>query len=38
MTETNILLAVIGCIGLLSTLAVYSRANSAVVRYEVRKK
>jgi len=34
MTETNIILAVIGCVGLLSTLAVYSRANIAVTRYE----
>lgn len=33
-TETNILLAVIGCIGLLATLAVYSRASEAVNRYE----
>ena len=36
MTETNIILAVIGCIGLLSTLAVYSRANTAVTKYEQR--
>jgi hypothetical protein len=36
MTETNIILAVIGCVGLLSTLAVYSRANTAVTRYEQR--
>lgn len=36
MTETNIILAIIGCIGLLTTLAVYSRANSAVTRYENR--
>jgi len=36
MTETNIILAVIGCVGLLTTLAVYSRANSAVTRYEQR--
>ena len=34
MTETNIILAIIGCVGLLSTLAVYSRANTAVTRYE----
>jgi hypothetical protein len=34
MTETNIILAVIGCVGLLSTLAVYSRANTATTRYE----
>ena len=34
MTETNIILAIIGSIGLLTTLAVYSRANSAVTRYE----
>ena len=36
MTETNIVLAIIGSIGLLATLAVYSRANSAVTRYEQR--
>jgi hypothetical protein len=38
MTETNIILAVIGCVGLglLSTLAVYSRANNANTRYERR--
>ena len=36
MTETNIILAVIGCIGLLSTLAVYSLANTAVTKYEQR--
>jgi hypothetical protein len=36
MTETNIILAVIGCVGLISTLAVYSRANYAVTRYEAR--
>ena len=34
MTESNIILAIIGCVGLLSTLAVYSRANSASIRYE----
>jgi predicted MPP superfamily phosphohydrolase len=34
MQETNIILAVIGCVGLLSTLAVYSRANRAVTKYE----
>jgi hypothetical protein len=34
MVETNIILAVIGCVGLLSTLAVYSRANRAVTKYE----
>ncbi len=34
MTETNIILAIIGCVGLLSTLAVYSRANTAVTKYE----
>ena len=34
MTETNIILAIIGCVGLLSTLAVYSRATTAVTRYE----
>ena len=36
MNETNIILAVIGCVGLLATLAVYSRADSAVSRYEQR--
>ena len=36
MTETNIILAVIGCVGLLSTLAVYSRANNANSRFERR--
>jgi len=36
MTENNIILAIIGSIGLLATLAVYSRANSAVSRYEQR--
>jgi len=36
MTETNIILAVIGCVGLLATLAVYSRANTAVTKYEQR--
>jgi hypothetical protein len=36
MTETNIILAVIGCVGLLSTLAVYSRANNANSAYERR--
>ena len=36
MTETNIILAVIGCVGLLSTLAVYSRANRANARFERR--
>ena len=36
MAETNIILAVIGCVGLLSTLAVYSRANNANTRYERR--
>ena len=33
MTETNIILAIIGSIGLLATLAVYSRANNAANRY-----
>ena len=37
MTETNIILAVIGCVGLLSTLAVYSRANRATYHYEQRR-
>jgi len=36
MTESNIILAIIGSIGLLATLAVYSRANTAVTRYEQR--
>ena len=36
MPETNIILAVIGCVGLLSTLAVYSRANNANSAYERR--
>jgi len=36
MAETNIILAIIGSVGLLATLAVYSRANSAVSRYEQR--
>ena len=36
MTETNIILAVVGVIGLLSTLAVYSRANNANTSYEKR--
>lgn len=36
MTETDIILAIIGSVGLLATLAVYSRANSAVSRYEQR--
>ena len=36
LTETNIILAVIGCVGLLSTLAVYSRANKAAHTYEIK--
>jgi hypothetical protein len=36
MPESNIILAVIGCVGLLSTLAVYSRANNANTSYEKR--
>ena len=36
MTEGNIILAVIGCVGLLSTLAVFSRANNANTRFERR--
>ena len=36
MPETNIILAVIGVVGLLSTLAVYSRANNASLSYERR--
>ena len=36
MPETNIILAVVGVIGLLSTLAVYSRANNASLSYEKR--
>ena len=34
MNETNIILAVIGCVGLLATLSVYSRANKATLTYE----
>ena len=34
MTESNIILAIIGSVGLLATLAVYSRANTASIRYE----
>ena len=34
MTETNIILAIIGCVGLLATLSVYSRANKSVNDYE----
>ena len=36
MTESNIILAVIGCVGLLATLAVFSRANNANARFERR--
>ena len=36
MTEQNIILAIIGVVGLLSTLAVYSRANNANSTYEKR--
>jgi len=36
MPEKNIILAVIGCIGLLASLAVYSRANNANASYERR--
>ena len=36
MSETNIILAVIGCVGLIATLAVYSRANNANTRFERR--
>ncbi len=36
MTESNIILAIIGSIGLLATLAVYSRADTAVTCYEKR--
>ena len=36
MPETNIILAIVGVIGLLSTLAVYSRANNASLSYEKR--
>ena len=38
MNETNIILAVIGCVGLLTTLSVYSRANSASLKYEYKTK
>ncbi len=34
MNETNIILAVIGCVGLLTTLSVYSRANKVTAKYE----
>ena len=34
MTETSIILAVIGCVGLLSTLAVVSRGFRANDKYE----
>jgi hypothetical protein len=34
MTEQNIILAVIGCVGLLATLSVYSRASKATLTYE----
>jgi hypothetical protein len=34
MNETNIILAVIGCVGLLATLSVYSRANKVTAKYE----
>ena len=33
MTESNIILAVIGSVGLLATLVVYSRANRITNRY-----
>jgi hypothetical protein len=33
MTESNIILAIIGSIGLLTTFAVYSRANRVTDRY-----
>jgi len=36
MSESNIILAIIGVVGLLSTLAVYSRANNASLSYEKR--
>ena len=38
MNETNIILAVIGFVGLLTTLSVYSRANSASHNYEQQRK
>lgn len=34
MTESNIILAIIGSVGLFATLAVYSRANNAVLKFE----
>lgn len=34
MTEQNIILAIIGCVGLLATLSVYSRASKATLTYE----
>jgi hypothetical protein len=33
MTESNIILAVIGSVGLIATLVVYSRANRIADRY-----
>ena len=36
MVEKNIILAVIGCVGLLASLAVYSRANNANAKFERR--
>ena len=33
MTESNIILAVIGSVGLIATLVVYSRANRVTNRY-----
>ena len=33
-TESTIILAVIGMVGLIATLAVYSRANKEVNKYE----
>lgn len=38
MNETNIILAIIGCVGLLTTLSVYSRANAATLKYEYKSK
>ena len=38
MTETNIILAIIGFVGLMTTLSVYSRANLASLKYEQRQK
>ena len=38
MTETNIILAVIGMIGLFATATIYQRANRITSRYYSKKK